>query len=81
LLKWEAPEIAKDGEIAHYYIVYRFTNDENPNISQTQNIVSIQKETQFVEKKPSETGEYIYAITALDRLHNESEPTFLRVDQ
>ncbi len=81
LLKWEAPQEAQDGQTAHYYIIYRFLSSENPNTAQAQNIISIQKETQFVEKKPAGSEGYIYAITAMDRLHNESEPAFMKIEQ
>ncbi len=81
LLRWEAPQKAKDGEEASYYVVYRFEENENPDISSGKHIISIQKETQYIETIQASEKRYIYVITAIDRLHNESEATFIRLTQ
>lgn len=81
LLRWETPQKANDGEEASYYVVYRFKEGENPDLSSSKHIISIQKETQYIEKIQKADGEYLYAITALDRLHNESEAVFIKLNQ
>ena len=82
ILRWDIPEKAEDGDSASYYVVYRFKKGENYDLSKTNCILSIQKDYMYYEKiSPDESAAYTYAITAVDRLHNESEPVFLETEQ
>lgn len=81
ILMWEAPEKANDNEIASYYVVYRFDENEEINIENTSKILAIHREKKhiFVDKSATSGKNYAYAITAVDRLHNESTPISVRV--
>ena len=80
-LHWDAPERAKDGDLPFQYVVYRFKKGENVNIQNPTNIVSIQQaeQTMFIDWDVTVQEEYTYIVTALDRLHNESELPVERV--
>ncbi len=75
-LNWEAPQMAKDGETASGYVVYRFEDHEEINIEDARYIVHISylPVTTFLDKSAIKGKNYVYVISALDRLKNESEP-------
>ena len=79
IINWETPGVAEDGHYPYYYMVYRFNVDEEIDISNTANIIykTFDGETIYLEEKKNEdSAEYIYVVTSLDRLNNES--TFVR---
>ena len=71
-LSWQEPEPAKDGDGASYFVVYRFQGTAKADLSDPSAILSIQKDTSFVDwtAEPGET--YLYIVSSVDRLHNES---------
>ncbi|MBP7098385.1 MAG: family 10 glycosylhydrolase [Prevotella sp.] len=73
MLFWRSPRGKKWGDKAAKYVVYRFNNGENINISNPSKIVNITAETFY--KLPYEDGKtkYTYIVTALDRMSNESK--------
>ncbi len=76
LLKWKAPQ----NEEPHYYVIYRFQAQESIDLNDPRAIVSIQKERVYYEEKPKKDADgYFFAVTAVDRLHNESKPNILQV--
>ena len=74
-LKWTAPLPAQDKEPVYGYVVYRFANDEKVDVNKAENILSIRYNTeQTMEDRTAEKDKkYIYVVTAIDRLKNESE--------
>ncbi|MBN1301829.1 MAG: family 10 glycosylhydrolase [Melioribacteraceae bacterium] len=77
IIDWDTPDISAFGEYPYYYIIYRFKEGEAIDLSANGNIVhkTIDGETIFVETRSAlNRGSYLYIVTALDRLHNESEP-------
>ncbi|QKJ32376.1 family 10 glycosylhydrolase [Mucilaginibacter mali] len=74
-LKWTAPLPARDKEATYGYVIYRFGADEKVDVGRAENILSIRYNTeQLFEDRTAEKGKkYIYVITAIDRLKNESE--------
>ncbi len=72
LLFWTAPKAAQEMDKAVQYVVYRFAKKEKVNINDASKIVAITRDTYY--KLPYENGKtkYIYVVTALDRLQNES---------
>jgi uncharacterized lipoprotein YddW (UPF0748 family) len=76
-LTWETPGLAKDNEPVYGYVIYRFNVGDSVNIDNPKNILHIQYNTntfyrdETVEKRQT----YLYVVTALDRLKNESEPS------
>ena len=73
MLFWRSPRGKNWGDKAAKYVVYRFNNGENINISNPSKIVNITAETFY--KLPYEDGKtkYTYIVTALDRMSNESK--------
>jgi len=69
-LSWSASSQAADGDTAFQYVIYRSeTSPVNPDLSA--NILDIIPGSQRSYHDPDE-GSYYYAISALDRLKNES---------
>lgn len=76
-LKWEAPLPAADKEPVYGYVIYRFEGDEKINIEDPKHILHIQynKVPVFVDTTVQPGKTYLYLITAIDRLKNESDRT------
>ena len=74
-LFWDAPERAADGDSAWYYVVYRFGPGEKPTAQDPRRIVGQCYEGErFLDRTASADKKYLYYVTAVDRLHNESRP-------
>jgi uncharacterized lipoprotein YddW (UPF0748 family) len=75
LLHWTAPLPARDKEPVYGYVVYRFEENEKLDFSNPAHIINIQyNATPAAEDNTAQPGKkYIYAVTAIDRLKNESE--------
>ena len=78
-LFWTAPKAKTEMDRAVSYVVYRFGHKEKINLEDPTRIVAITPNTMM--KLPYENGttKYVYVITALDRLHNESKPVKKKV--
>jgi uncharacterized lipoprotein YddW (UPF0748 family) len=76
-LNWMMPDTAKDGDGAYGYVIYRFDGTEKVDLSDPKYILHIQYNTDVMyEDKTTQTGKtYLYVVTALDRMKNESDPT------
>jgi uncharacterized lipoprotein YddW (UPF0748 family) len=74
-LKWMEPLPARDKEPVYGYVIYRFDNDETIDMNDPKHILRIQYNTDlFYEDKTALKGKnYLYVITAIDRLKNESD--------
>ncbi|HAT61708.1 MAG TPA: hypothetical protein DCS83_04035 [Prevotella sp.] len=72
ILFWQAPKAKDWGDTTERYVVYRFGKNEKLNINDPSKIVCITSEPIF--KLPYLNGKtkYIYVVTALDRVGNES---------
>jgi hypothetical protein len=75
-LKWQTPLLAADKEAVFGYVIYRFYYGEPVNLSDPSHILHIQYDPATSANDPTaERGKvYVYVITALDRLKNESLP-------
>ena len=77
-LSWQAPLPAADGETARWYAVYRFPGRATPitpaDLANPANLVGVTDTTAYRIAGPPDPARYAYAVTALDRLHNESSP-------
>lgn len=73
-LFWLAPKSKKEMDRAVQYVVYRFRKGEKRNYDDPSKIVAITRNT--VYRLPYTDGQikYSYAVTALDRMQNESKP-------
>lgn len=76
ILFWTAPKGKGWQNEAVKYVVYRFDASEKVDISKSSNIVAITTDT-FYEIADNEGG--VYAVTALDRMSNESKPKKNRI--
>ncbi|MDF7820818.1 family 10 glycosylhydrolase [Runella sp. MFBS21] len=74
-LRWIAPAKARDGDEARYYAVYRYADDEEPRLLAG----CYEGQTRALDRTALRGKVYTYAITALDRLHNESEAVLTSV--
>ena len=76
-LKWDTPFLAKDNEPVYGYVIYRFDGDEKVNLTDPEYILHIQYDptTTFTDDSVEKGHTYLYVVTALDRLKNESEPS------
>lgn len=79
ILFWTAPKAKEWGDEAVKYVVYRFDKKEPVNLNDPNKIVAITANTAL--KLPYENGkkQYVYVVTALDRLSNESVGTKKKV--
>ncbi len=72
-LTWIRPSQASDGEVASYYNIFKSTepiNQENPTHLYK---ITSSADTFFFDTIADTTQVYYYAVSALDRLHNESQ--------
>ncbi|MCS7210258.1 MAG: family 10 glycosylhydrolase [Chloroherpetonaceae bacterium] len=74
MLSWEKPKPARDGDTATYFAVYRFSEKEKVKLSDPRRIVALLRDTVW-HSTAQKSG--VYAVTAFDRLHNESKPAVL----
>ena len=74
-LAWQAPLPAKDMEPVYGYVIYRFLGNEKIDINDPAHILSIQYNgtTGYQDNNVQKGQTYLYIITALDRLKNESD--------
>ncbi len=57
------------------FAVYRFTNDEPVNLSQSDKILTLTTRKEFLDADANKFKKCTYIITSLDRLWNESAPS------
>ncbi len=76
-LKWTTPPLAKDKEPVYGYVIYRFDGDETVNLDDPKYILHIQynESTYYRDETVRKGKTYLYVVTALDRLKNESDPS------
>ena len=73
VLFWTAPKGKEWYDVAAKYVVYRFDKGEKINISDPSKILAITSDTHFeLPDAPLKTS-FVYVVTALDRLQNESD--------
>jgi len=82
ILHWQAPPPATDGDEAYGYVIYRFNEGEELDLTKPQNILYISYDNSQLSYADNliRTGTtYTYVVTALDRLKNESLPSNAQV--
>jgi uncharacterized lipoprotein YddW (UPF0748 family) len=76
IVNWNTPRTADDGEYPYNYAVYKFSVNEPVDIKNTAKMIhkTINAATIFIDNDHNlETQKFIYVVTSLDRLHNESD--------
>ncbi|NUN08117.1 MAG: family 10 glycosylhydrolase [Ignavibacteriaceae bacterium] len=82
-ISWSTPPAASDGDLPYYYLVYKFPNQDSVDFSDLKYLYKRLKSDslKLVDSRPAGSqNEVIYGLTALDRLHNETDPIIIRVD-
>ena len=79
VLMWTAPKFKNWDDEAIKYVVYRFQKGEDLDINDPSHIVAITSDTFYELPHTLEPGKYVYLVTALDRLQNESKPVKKKV--
>lgn len=76
-LRWKAAAPASDGESARYYLIYRFPKGADFDFDNPANIIGkvFHTQTSYLDGSPLEPGKYVYVVTALDQVQNESSPS------
>jgi uncharacterized lipoprotein YddW (UPF0748 family) len=77
LLSWQTPDIARDKEPVYGYVIYRTGENERFDITDPKNIIHIQYDADpsFTDSSAERGKDYVYYITAIDRIKNESDPS------
>ena len=70
---WTAPKFKSWDDEATKYVVYCFKKGEDTDISNPSHIVAITDNCFYELPVDLEQGRYVYIVTALDRLQNESK--------
>ncbi len=73
VLFWTAPKAKTPMDEARQYVVYRFKKGEKVNLDDSSHILCITSDTYLALPYQGGAEKYIYVVTALDRLHNESK--------
>lgn len=78
-IAWEAPAAASDGDVAAWYAVYRFETDPDlpAALEQSRHLLAVlpADSLAYTDRTAQSSVAYRYAVTALDRLWNESAAT------
>jgi hypothetical protein len=74
LLSWKPGEPSEDQDPPAYYVVYKIKKGEVDPLENSENIIFKGKMNQLILDKNWIRSGYGFAVTALDRLHNESLP-------
>ncbi len=71
-LTWENTD-----STARYFVIYRFDGKEMGSTNEAENILEIVRTNSpfFIDKSAQRKKKYTYAVSALDRLYNESKTT------
>ncbi|MCS6808688.1 MAG: family 10 glycosylhydrolase [Bacteroidota bacterium] len=77
-LSWQAPQPARDGDTAVKYVVYAFSDTMSMTLENPAAIVAITPELRWRGTR-QRNATIRYAVTALDRLSNESAPVHILV--
>ena len=72
VLFWQEPKGKKWSDVAVKYAVYRFAKGEKVNIDDPSKLVCVTPNT-FYEIPAARRSGYVYVVTALDRMQNESK--------
>ena len=76
-LSWQLAPDAPDLEQARYYLIYRFRQGETLVTDNPQKLIGkvFGSQTTFLDTTVEPGKRYVYVVTALDRMQNESKPS------
>ena len=74
-LSWKTIRPRSEIERPAYFVIYRFLKGYEPeNIEDPRNIIGITQNHHFVLPSHPYSGDWLYVVTALSRVHSESAP-------
>jgi len=75
LLNWETPLLARDKEPVYGYVIYRFSGTEKIDLNNPDHILHLEYDasTAYQDNSVQKGITYLYIVTAIDRLKNESD--------
>lgn len=73
ILTWKTRETDDEMQKQIYFCIYRFENGEKVNLEDASRIVATTRETSYLLPYDNGKTRYRYVVTAVDRMHNESE--------
>jgi uncharacterized lipoprotein YddW (UPF0748 family) len=72
-LSWEPPTVASDGDAARGYVIYRIVEGTTFDPNDARNILDIiYDRTYYIDSETKIDQNYVYLVSSLDRLQNES---------
>lgn len=74
MLFWKKPRGKGWKDEVRQYVVYRFESGQEPNFNNPKNIVAITQHNYYPLPYVDGKKKYVYYVSALDRLQNESKP-------
>jgi hypothetical protein len=80
VLFWTAPKAKKELDKAIQYVVYRFEKGQQINLDDPRNIVAITRRSFLNLPFRDGSTQYIYVVTALNRIQRESTPAKCKVN-
>lgn len=76
---WKSADVSKSNKPeAKYHVVYRFDKGEKVDFSKGSAIIALTGEDSFTISAPGD-GSYVFYVSALDRLYNESKPVKVQI--
>ena len=80
VLFWTAPKARKEMDKAIQYVVYRFEKGQAINLDDPQHIVAVTRRSFLNLPYRDGSTQYIYVVTALNRIQRESAPAKCKVN-
>ena len=78
-LEWKSDAARDEMQKARYYCIYRFRRDEAVDINNVDALVARVREPRFRLDYNDGSETCVYAVTAVDRMYNESQPRTIKV--
>ena len=72
-LQWKRRNTKDEMQKQIYFCVYRFDPEEEISLYDTSHLITVTRDTKWLLPYKQGTREYVYVVTAVDRMHNESK--------
>ena len=78
-LQWKRKKTDDEMQKQIYFCVYRFAPSEDICLCDASHLVAVTRDTKFLLPYKHGTRQYVYVVTAVDRMHNESKGKIKKV--
>ena len=78
-LQWKRKKTDDEMQKQIYFCVYRFAPSEDICLCDASHLVAVTRDTKFLLPYKLGTRQYVYVVTAVDRMHNESKGKIKKV--